>query len=54
MQIVEPVFANITYCKGMNRFMLRGNEKVDTQWKMYCIVHNIGKCMNALGKKRKA
>jgi hypothetical protein len=51
MQIVEPVFANITYCKGMNRFMLRGEEKVDSQWKMYCIVHNLGKCMNALGKK---
>ena len=50
-QIIEPVFADITYCKGMNRFTLRGTEKVDTQWKMYCIVHNIGKCIRVLGKK---
>jgi len=50
-QIIEPVFSDITYCKGMNRFTLRGTEKVDAQWKMYCIVHNIGKCIRALGKK---
>jgi transposase len=47
-QIIEPVFSDIEYCKGMNRFTLRGTEKVDTQWKMYCIVHNIGKCREAL------
>jgi transposase len=50
-QIIEPVFSDITYCKGMNRFTLRGTEKVDIQWKMYCMVHNIGKCIRALGKK---
>ena len=37
-QIIEPVFSDITYCKGMNRFMLRGEEKVDAQWQLYCIV----------------
>jgi hypothetical protein len=50
-QIIEPVFSDITYCKKMNRFTLRGGEKVDTQWKLYCIVHNIGKCREALMKK---
>ena len=45
MQIIEPVFANIKHCKGMNRFMLRGEEKVNNQWQLYCIVHNIGKCV---------
>jgi hypothetical protein len=53
-QIIEPVFSDITYCKGMNRFTLRGTEKVDIQWKMYCIVHNIGKCIRALCKKLRA
>jgi hypothetical protein len=44
MQIVEPVFADITYCKGINRFTLRGQKKVRIQWILYCVVHNIGKC----------
>jgi len=50
-QIIEPTFSDIAYCKGMNRFTLRGTEKVDIQWKMYCIVHNIWKCIKPLGKK---
>lgn len=41
--IVEPVFANIAAQKGMNRSTLRGAEKVNTQWKLYCMVHNLGK-----------
>ena len=45
MQIIEPVFANITYCKGLNRFSLRGKRKVNGQWLLYCIVHNLGKCL---------
>jgi len=40
---VEPVFANIRSTMGLDRFTLRGQKKVDTQWKLYCIVHNIGK-----------
>jgi transposase len=51
MQIIEPVYSNITYCKGMNRFTLRTQEKVDIQWKLYCIVHNIGKCIKPLGER---
>jgi hypothetical protein len=46
IQIVEPVFANIRYCKGLNRFTLRGNEKVNSQWLLFCMVHNLGKCMH--------
>jgi len=51
MQIIEPVFANITHCKGMDRFTLRGEEKVNLQWNLYCIVHNIGKCIKSLSDK---
>jgi len=40
---VEPVFGNLRYNKGLNRFTLRGRHKVDGQWKLYCLVHNIEK-----------
>jgi hypothetical protein len=45
IQIIEPVFADIRHCKGMNRFTLRGKEKVNSQWLLYCAVHNLGKCL---------
>jgi len=45
---IEPVFGNITVNKGMNRFTLRGLDKVNTQWQMYCLVHNIEKLRNSL------
>ena len=40
---VEPVFGNLRHNKRLNRFTLRGQEKVDAQWKLYCLVHNIEK-----------
>ena len=40
---VEPVFANLRYNKGLDRFTLRGQTKVDGQWKLFCLVHNIEK-----------
>ncbi len=43
LQIVEPVFANIRCRHRLDRFTLRGRRKVDAQWKLYCLVHNIGK-----------
>jgi transposase len=44
--IVEPVFANIRVNKGMNKFTLRGKIKVNIQWLLYCMVHNIEKIAN--------
>ena len=41
MGIVEPVFANICSTLGLNRFSLRTRKKVDIQWKLYCMVHNL-------------
>jgi hypothetical protein len=41
--IVEPVFGNLRHNKGLNRFTLRGRIKVDVQWKLFCLVHNIEK-----------
>jgi transposase len=40
---VEPVFGNLRHNKQLNRFTFRGRQKVDTQWKLYCLVHNIEK-----------
>ncbi len=44
---VEPVFANLRYNKGLDRFTLRSRKKVQGQWRLYCLVHNIEKLMKA-------
>jgi transposase len=41
--IVEPVFANICVQKRMHRFTLRTKLKVNVQWGLFALVHNIGK-----------
>jgi len=45
---IEPIFGNITVNKSMNKFTLRGIEKVNAQWQLYCLVHNIEKLRNSL------
>jgi len=40
---VEPVFANIRSQKRMDRFTYRSKVKVNVQWMLYCLVHNIEK-----------
>jgi len=46
MEIVEPVFGNIRMNKHLDRFTLRGKIKVNIQWLLYCMVHNVEKIMN--------
>jgi len=43
---VEPVFGNLRHNKRLNRFTLRGRHKVDGQWKLFALVHNIEKLAN--------
>ncbi|WP_119396541.1 IS1182 family transposase [Salinibius halmophilus] len=43
MSVIEPVFANLGTQKGLDRFSLRGRDKVDSQWKLFAIIHNIEK-----------
>ena len=43
LAIVEPVFANIRVQKRLDHFTLRSKAKVDVQWKLFALVHNIGK-----------
>ena len=40
---VEPVFANIRHNKRLTRLNHRGRTEVNTQWNLYCMVHNIEK-----------
>lgn len=44
---VEPVFGNLRANKRLDRFTRRGRTKVDTQWKLHCLVHNIEKLAHA-------
>jgi hypothetical protein len=44
--IVEPVFGNIRAQKELDRFTLRGRGKVNIQWRLYCLVHNIEKILH--------
>ena len=46
MSVVEPVFANMGTQKKLNKFSLRSKKKVQGQWRLYCMVHNIEKIMN--------
>jgi transposase len=39
----EPPFAHIRSILRLDRFSLRGERKVNTQWLLYCIVHNLTK-----------
>jgi hypothetical protein len=46
LTIVEPVFGNLCSQKRLDRFMLRGKIKVNIQWMLYCMVHNIEKILH--------
>jgi transposase len=43
LTIVEPVFANLRTNKRLDRFTYRGQVKVNIQWLLYCLVHNLEK-----------
>lgn len=46
MSVIEPVFGNIGTNKRLSRFSLRGKKKVQGQWRLFCMVHNIEKLNN--------
>lgn len=39
--IVEPVFGQIKHVRGFRQFMLRGLEKVQREWALVCLTHNV-------------
>ena len=40
-QTVEPIFGQIKEARGFRRFLLRGLEKVETEWALLCTAHNL-------------
>jgi hypothetical protein len=46
LPLVEPVFANIRTHKRLDRFTLRGKQKVDIQWTLFAMGHHIEKLAN--------
>ena len=43
LAIGEPPFAHIRSAMDLDRFSLRGKTKVNTQWNLFCVVHNLKK-----------
>ncbi|WP_449757740.1 transposase [Effusibacillus dendaii] len=50
---VEPVFGQIKYNRGFDRFSLRGLSKNTTDWGLICIAHNLKKWEGHTQKKLK-
>jgi len=48
---VEPVFGQIKYNRGFNRFLLRGLSKTTVEWGLVSIAHNLIKWANRLQPK---
>jgi transposase len=48
-QIVEPVFGQIKHARGFRQFLLRGLERVRSEWAMICTAHNLLKLAKATG-----
>jgi hypothetical protein len=46
LAIGEPVFGNLRIQKRLDRFTRRGKSKVNIQWLLYCLVHNIEKIVH--------
>nr|WP_218149365.1 transposase [Marinospirillum celere] len=43
MSVVGSIFGNIGTNKRLNRFSLRSKAKIQDQWQLYCLTHNIEK-----------
>ena len=41
METVEPVFGQIKQGRGFRQFLLRGLEKVNSEWSLICAGHNL-------------
>ena len=46
---VEPVYGNIKQNLGFREFLLRGKEKVKTEFNLACIAHNLQKIWRMRG-----
>jgi transposase len=39
--IVEPPFGQIKHCRGFRQFLLRGLQKMQAEWNLVCLTHNL-------------
>ena len=46
--IVEPVFGQIKHVRSFRQFMLRGLSKVEGEWLLICLTHNLLKLFRNL------
>jgi len=54
MKIAETPFGIIKHILGLRQFLLRGLEKVKTEWLWTCTAFNLGKLVRELGRLRAA
>ena len=47
METVEPVFGQIKHGRGFRQFLLRGLDKVNGEWLLICMGHNLMKLLRA-------
>jgi transposase len=52
--VVEPVFGQIKEARGFRKFLLRGLEKVQAEWKLICATHNLLKLFQSGWSPRSA
>ncbi len=45
--MIEPVFGQIKHNRGQRRFLLRGLDGVNLEWKLWCTTHNLLKLYRA-------
>ena len=45
--VVEPVFGQIKEQRGLRGFLMRGREKVEAEWQIICLTHNLLKLFQA-------
>ena len=46
-ELPEPVFGQIKQARGFDQFLLRGSDKVSSEWKVICTGHNLLKLFRA-------
>lgn len=49
-ELPEPVFGQIKQARGFDQFLLRGVDKVSSEWKVICTGHNLLKLFRACGR----
>jgi hypothetical protein len=47
--IVEPVFDHLCIAIGLDPCVLRGKQKINAQWLLSCMVHNMEKIIGHAG-----